>query len=134
MHAALGEPLRLAILDRLVLGDTSPSEIGQDPGEDGRPQALVARVLTSQADGPELEPGPLSIDAARRRPHQRIVTAMVAWSQLGILGYLVGPAVGGVLAEHLGYAAPGPLPAATGLALAALAQPRRHRHGIDTPS
>ncbi|WP_291408930.1 MFS transporter [Actinophytocola sp.] len=52
-------------------------------------------------------------------PTNRIVTAMVVWSQLGILGYLAGPALGGLLAQHLGYAALGLLPAAT-LALLAL--------------
>lgn len=46
---------------------------------------------------------------------ERIVTAMVVWSQVGILGYLVGPLVGGVVAEKLGYAAIGLLPAAAGL-------------------
>ncbi|RPE47033.1 low molecular weight phosphotyrosine protein phosphatase [Streptomyces sp. Ag109_O5-1] len=29
-HAALGEPARLAIIDRLLLGDASPSELGQE--------------------------------------------------------------------------------------------------------
>jgi protein-tyrosine-phosphatase len=29
VHAALGEPVRLAIVDRLVLGDASPSELGR---------------------------------------------------------------------------------------------------------
>jgi MFS family permease len=52
-------------------------------------------------------------------PTTRIVTAMVVWSQLGILGYLAGPAAGGLLAEHLGYAALGLLPI-TALALLAL--------------
>jgi hypothetical protein len=47
---------------------------------------------------------------------------MVVWSQLGILGYLIGPAAGGVLAEHVGYAALGLLPAATGLALLVVAR------------
>jgi ArsR family transcriptional regulator, arsenate/arsenite/antimonite-responsive transcriptional repressor / arsenate reductase (thioredoxin) len=32
VHAALGEPARLAIVDRLVLGDASPSEIGRELG------------------------------------------------------------------------------------------------------
>ena len=32
VHAALGEPVRLAIVDRLVLGDASPSEIGRAMG------------------------------------------------------------------------------------------------------
>lgn len=42
MHAALGEPARLAIVDRLVLGDASPSEIGR---ELGLPSNLVAHHL-----------------------------------------------------------------------------------------
>jgi MFS family permease len=36
---------------------------------------------------------------------ERIVTAMVLWSQIGIAGYLAGPAVGGVVAETLGFQA-----------------------------
>jgi protein-tyrosine-phosphatase/DNA-binding HxlR family transcriptional regulator len=32
VHAALGEPARLAIVDRLLLGDASPSEIGSELG------------------------------------------------------------------------------------------------------
>lgn len=48
---------------------------------------------------------------------ERIVTAMVVWSQLGILGYLLGPLVGGAVAEGFGYAAIGLLPAAAGLAV-----------------
>lgn len=32
LHAALGEPARLAVVDRLLLGDASPSEIGQGLG------------------------------------------------------------------------------------------------------
>jgi protein-tyrosine-phosphatase len=32
LHAALGEPARLAIVDRLLLGDASPSELGQALG------------------------------------------------------------------------------------------------------
>src|SRR5205085_208392 len=34
---------------------------------------------------------------------QRIVLAMVVWSQLGLLGYLVGPLAGGAVAAGLGY-------------------------------
>jgi ArsR family transcriptional regulator, arsenate/arsenite/antimonite-responsive transcriptional repressor / arsenate reductase (thioredoxin) len=30
MHAALGEPVRLAIVDHLALGDTSPGELGKE--------------------------------------------------------------------------------------------------------
>jgi protein-tyrosine-phosphatase len=42
VHAALGEPARLAIVDRLVLGDASPSEIGR---ELGLPSNLLAHHL-----------------------------------------------------------------------------------------
>ncbi|WP_026421213.1 MarR family transcriptional regulator [Actinokineospora inagensis] len=32
LHAALGEPVRLAIVDRLLLGDVSPGEVGRELG------------------------------------------------------------------------------------------------------
>jgi MFS family permease len=38
-------------------------------------------------------------------PTDRIVTAMVLWSQVGIVGYLVGPLVGGFMVEAFGYGA-----------------------------
>jgi len=60
-------------------------------------------------------------------PTARIVTAMVVWSQLGILGYLAGPALGGLAAQHLGYADLGLLPAATAGLLTILAAPGWHR-------
>ena len=37
-------------------------------------------------------------------PVERIVTAMVVWSQVGIIGYLLGPLAGGIVAEQAGYA------------------------------
>ena len=48
-------------------------------------------------------------------PVERIVTAMVVWSQIGIVGYLLGPLVGGLVAEGLGYAYLGLVPAAAAL-------------------
>ena len=39
-----------------------------------------------------------------------IVLAMVVWSQVWAIGYLVGPAVGGVVAEAFGYGALGLVP------------------------
>ena len=42
VHAALGEPARLAIVDRLVLGDASPTELAQDLG---LPSNLLAHHL-----------------------------------------------------------------------------------------
>jgi MFS family permease len=63
----------------------------------------------------------------------RIITAMVVWSQIGILGYLIGPLVGGAVAEGLGYSAIGVVPAVGGLAvLAALLA--SHTTGIGTPA
>lgn len=53
-------------------------------------------------------------------PTERIVTAMVLWSQIGIVGYLLGPLFGGVVAEELGFGAIGLVPLAGGLVLAAL--------------
>jgi MFS family permease len=43
---------------------------------------------------------------------ERIVLAMVVWSQVWAVGYLVGPAIGGGLAEALGYGALGLVPLA----------------------
>jgi MFS family permease len=54
-------------------------------------------------------------------PTDRIVTALVVWSQLGILGYVIGPVAGGLIAEHAGYAWLGLLPLAIALMLAGLA-------------
>ncbi len=53
-------------------------------------------------------------------PVQRIVTAMVVWSQIGIVGYLLGPLAGGIVADSLGYAFVGTVSAAAGLLVVAL--------------
>ncbi|MDS0137550.1 MULTISPECIES: helix-turn-helix domain-containing protein [unclassified Amycolatopsis] len=45
VHAALGEPARLAIVDRLVLGDASPTELGQDLGLPGNLLAHHLKLL-----------------------------------------------------------------------------------------
>ena len=50
-------------------------------------------------------------------PVERIVSAMVVWSQVGIVGYLLGPLAGGVIAEQFGYAFIGPVPAAAAAAV-----------------
>ncbi|MEX2211817.1 MAG: MFS transporter [Gaiellaceae bacterium] len=55
---------------------------------------------------------------------ERIVLAMVVWSQVWAVGYLVGPSVAGAVAEGLGFAALGVVPAA-GLLLLAAVTPRR---------
>jgi MFS family permease len=48
---------------------------------------------------------------------KRIVTAMVVWSQIGIAGYLLGPLIGGMVAQGVGYPALGLVPAVFGLAV-----------------
>ena len=54
-------------------------------------------------------------------PTERIVSAMTVWSQLGIMGYFIAPAVGGPLAENYGYAALGLVPLALGVVTLVLA-------------
>lgn len=54
---------------------------------------------------------------------ERIVLAMVVWSQVWAIGYLVGPAAGGGVAEVLGFGAIGLVPlAAAALVLASFAR------------
>lgn len=65
---------------------------------------------------------------------ERMMLAMVVWSQVFALAYLVGPALGGVVAASLGYGAIGLVPLAAALAVYAsmarlprAAAPRRGR-------
>ncbi len=60
---------------------------------------------------------------------ERIVLALVVWSQAFAVGLLVGPALGGAVAETLGYAALGLVPLAFALLVlwAALAERRAQR-------
>jgi MFS family permease len=58
-------------------------------------------------------------------PVDRIVSATVVWSQLGIIGYLLGPLAGGMIAEELGYGAVGLVPAAAAAVAAAMLLPAR---------
>jgi hypothetical protein len=48
---------------------------------------------------------------------ERIVTAMIIWSQIGIAGYLLGPVAAGAIAQWLGFAALGLVPLAAALML-----------------
>lgn len=50
----------------------------------------------------------------------RIVTAMVVWSQLAMSGYLLGPLVGGALAQWLGFGAVALVPLAAAVAVLVL--------------
>jgi MFS family permease len=59
---------------------------------------------------------------------ERIVLPLVVWSQVGIVGYLLGPALGGLVAETLGYGAIGLVPLVFAAAAAIVARrtaPRR---------
>jgi MFS family permease len=58
-------------------------------------------------------------------PVQRIVTAMVVWSQIGIIGYLLGPLAGGLVADTVGYAFIGTVSAVAGLLVVALLRTAR---------
>jgi len=53
-------------------------------------------------------------------PAQCIVTAMVLWSQIGILGYLAAPLIGGPVADAFGYGALAAVVALTAMALATM--------------
>jgi MFS family permease len=53
---------------------------------------------------------------------ERIVTAMIIWSQIGIAGYLLGPVIAGGVAQALGFSALGLVPLAAAIALLAAMQ------------
>jgi protein-tyrosine-phosphatase/DNA-binding HxlR family transcriptional regulator len=67
IHAALGEPARLAIIDALCLGDASPGEIARDLG---LPTNLVAHHVKVLADAGLLERA--RSEADRRRTYLRL--------------------------------------------------------------
>ena len=70
----------------------------------------------------------------------RLLLAMVVWNQVFAVGYLIGPAVGGAVAQTLGFDAVGLLPLAIAVvvmvtllrlprAVEASAEPAREAHG-----
>jgi MFS family permease len=67
-------------------------------------------------------------------PMERIVTAMVVWSQLGIVGYFIGPLAGGFVAQSAGYRAIGlvPLLGAVPVLLLAMRMRTQRRHDRDS--
>src|SRR5438309_9456463 len=62
--------------------------------------------------------GALGILLESVRP-ERIVAALVIWSQLGIFGYALGPLAGGAVAQGLGFGLLGLVPLAAALAAVA---------------
>src|SRR5882672_4033664 len=68
VYAALGEPVRLAIVDMLGLGDASPGEIGT---QFGLPTNLVAHHLGVLQDAGLIERARSEGDARRTYVHLR---------------------------------------------------------------
>ncbi|RZS32238.1 ArsR family transcriptional regulator [Herbihabitans rhizosphaerae] len=73
VHAALGEPARLAIVDRLVLGDAAPGEVG---AELGLPSNLLAHHLKTLERAGVVER--LRSEGDRRRTYLRLVPAVLS--------------------------------------------------------
>jgi MFS family permease len=71
---------------------------------------IIALVLTGTGVGLG-NTGSIGMLLQAIRP-ERIVTAMIIWSQLGIIGYLLGPIAAGLVAETLGFVALGLVPLA----------------------
>ncbi|GAA0237047.1 helix-turn-helix domain-containing protein [Cryptosporangium japonicum] len=69
MHAALGEPVRLALVDRLALADASPGELG---GELGLPTNLLAHHLRVLEEAGLIRRR--RSDGDRRRSYVQLVT------------------------------------------------------------
>ncbi len=67
IHAALGEPVRLAIVDQLVLGDASPGELALAVGMRSNLLAFHLGVL-DQAGVVRRPHGPAVAALARPRP------------------------------------------------------------------
>ncbi|GAA1298407.1 helix-turn-helix domain-containing protein [Saccharothrix xinjiangensis] len=73
LHAALGEPARLAIVDRLLLGDAAPGELG---GELGVPSNLLAHHVKLLRQAGLVERSRSEGDA--RRTYLRLRTAALS--------------------------------------------------------
>src|SRR5262245_4196502 len=73
IHAALGDPARLAIADILTVGDASPGEIG---ARLGMPSNLVAHHLGVLADAGVI--GRRRSEHDRRRSYLRLLPAALA--------------------------------------------------------
>jgi protein-tyrosine-phosphatase len=87
VHAALGDPARLAIVDRLVVGDASPGEIAQDLGLATNLIAHHVKVLTAAGLVTRTRS-----EGDRRRTYLRLqpdVLAGLAAPQLATSGRLV---------------------------------------------
>ncbi len=66
-------------------------------------------------------------------PTERIVTAMVVWSQVGIVGYFIGPLAGGFVAQTAGYQAIGLVPLLATIPVLILANRAPPRHHVRRP-
>ena len=85
MHAALGDPTRLAVVDALVAGDRSPHELAETLGLPSNLLAHHLRVL--QDAGVVARP---RSEADRRRTYVRVVPAALT-GLIGSVCQLAGP-------------------------------------------
>lgn len=78
LHAALGEPVRLAIVDDLAVSDRSPGELGHRHG-------LSANLLAHHLDVLEAAGAVIRFESSgdRRRRYVRLVTASFDWLLVG---------------------------------------------------
>lgn len=106
-------PPRAALLAAVAL---APVGIGVAGMVSSVPVWILALAVAGIAFGLS-EAGAMGILLGAAGP-DRIVTAWVVWSQLWAVGYLVGPAAAGLVAETAGFAALGLVPLAGSLVLA----------------
>jgi MFS family permease len=117
---------RLAPRSALALGVSAiPVGIGLAGAGGGVGVWLVALALVAAGFGFG-ETGALGV-LLDEVGHERIVLAMVVWSQVWGVGYLAGPAVAGGVADALGFGALVLVPVAAALPVAALLAPLASR-------
>jgi ArsR family transcriptional regulator, arsenate/arsenite/antimonite-responsive transcriptional repressor / arsenate reductase (thioredoxin) len=80
VHAALGDPARLAVVDELALGDRSPSELGDLLG---LPSNLLAHHLRLLEQVGVIERG--RSEADRRRAYVRLVPQVLPSPSAGVI-------------------------------------------------
>jgi MFS family permease len=107
-------PLLLASIAPVVAG------VGAIGASRDVPLWVLALLVTATGIG-LANTGSLGVLVSSIKP-DRIVTAMVVWSQIGIAGYAVGPLVGGAVTDAFGYAVLGLLPAIAGFGLLVIAR------------
>lgn len=93
VHAALGDPTRLAVVDELVVGDRSPRELAETLA---LPSNLLAHHLRVLEDAGVVARS--RSEADRRRTYVQVVPAVLAGLMTGLTGQVTGlvPVAGAV--------------------------------------